>query len=365
MVILFYAFTELQIINCINLKKTIYPSMDADIYIPESPRISSELAPAIENQHIFRKVIIINRWNLLTLILSCNPVNLYLISHNMTVIWPFSLPRLLSTGNYSKIIVSGFWDKSLFIIHYISSISKCLEIEFLEEGLVNYIYQKNDLGLSHEGKRQQLIWTISTLTNRSTCARSYLSFVKDMYLYCPQAGVAKDIMLRQLPALMSDVVPMNIWGALLHHVDLNLYRGVKVIYFAQDQICHPGDYNIFCEELMCISKIFGDNVLIKAHPAFPLKDISSIGNYLVDNSGCSFEALLNTLDLSSTLLITRNSSCVFTTKFMFKQDIPTILTFKLYECGIPDPFFKAVEGSNNFFVPKNLDDFMSILSAYA
>ena len=56
---LYYAFTNTQLINLVNIRVNIYSEYPSDLYIVDNGRISEKLVENIKNQRLFEKVCII------------------------------------------------------------------------------------------------------------------------------------------------------------------------------------------------------------------------------------------------------------------------------------------------------------------
>lgn len=338
--VLFYAWTNLVLINMVNTKLSHFPSEEADLLIRCSPTMSQELINEIVNKKIFLNVYYID---------------IPKIDHRKGIIGKIPKVRLLSTKGdirnyyarfvkytlrekkYDKLISGGLWNDTIYLLNFLCKINESIEVEYVEEGERSYegigalnqvvvvgkwkekIVQKYNVGMLWKKHRKNITNTI--------------------YLYRPERYVNNKIIVKKIPVLSQDNPCYQILNKTIMHLDEShfiWYEKRSVCYFANYLVPNYEDSYDFAYQIIdSIIKIVGEKqVILKPHTSSTAHRLEFADQYsdeiFVDRSVFLFEGMYTKADFTKKILIARTSSALLYPKVMFNQEPFIIFTYRLF-----------------------------------
>ena len=386
---LYYAFTNTQIINMINVKNSFFPNILADLYVIDHGRISENLIQNIVDEKIFdcvyyiihhphsklRKSVFrlpgILRKPILSVFIGFNYLQYQRFFHKQNEVM------------YSVLFMPGFWtDAGYFANHYYRYNPK-LSIYFVEEGTVNYtagIYNLCYI-LNSFHPVVRLLWKFTNGGNKISDFKKLISHVNGMYLYVPENHQQHNDMekLLLLPSISKDSSTHRLLTKSTSEMVLARYNSCNVIYFMQNQNQDIIQYTIFGEYMQEITSLSSVRLLIKQHPDYSVSCscFNDLNNYLHDNAviDCDdylLEGIYAKIDLDSKILITRDSSSVMYPKYMFSKEPIVIFTYKLYSDyysenskkldGLMHDLSRTYADKSKIYAPQSIDDLVYLIS---
>jgi len=343
---LYYAFTNTQVINMINIKNSIYPDTHADIYIIDNGRISKELITRLNDKKIFdniyylkhhpysnlrksiRKLPEFIRKPLMFSFITLNYLHYQLTFHKQ------------KSRKYNTMFLSGFWSDGVYFIKNYYKYNNHLKIYFVEEGTANYSYTITQLCYLFESLHPLacILWKITTGGNKESDIKFFNSIINGMYLYLPQNyQLETETALLTLPPITHSVDTQEIMINTISENIFERYRAHNVIYFMQDQSTDVNQYKVFLEYIQKITTTESLRTLIKQHPDFNVNQvpfgniIENLPNTVIDCDDYLLEGIYAKVNLDNKILITRDSSSVMYPKYMFSKEPVVIFTYKLYQ----------------------------------
>lgn len=328
--ILFYAWTDTQIINAINVRVNVYSESQADLLIYRLSRISEEFIKALNNNTIFDNVYILEmpefymerrRSGIKEM------VEAVFLGSSYRTYFRQHLKQMFGEKKYDCFLVGALWTETLLIIRYLKSDGKNPEIIFYEEGLSAYngiprwLYR----AVPSRGIKP---W-IRTILYYGLSAYTYRKYVKGIFLYKPQISNIDYLDKWQIPLTKR---AEEVCCELVKNEEENdVYKNSEVIYITEapnpKKKCPLG--NIY-QILDVIYAVKADTrVVIKAHPimqASELKlNIENYSNVYVDYRPGRIENYLMQLKMDDKVVITGNSTSTLYMKWVYEKTPYVIL----------------------------------------
>lgn len=333
----YYASTNIQLINLLNLKVNVFPSSESDLYISNNGKIFPELISLIQDAAAFRKIHLININD------HIKPVGNQSLFHKVSsafIARKYYYRQICLYSNeitYSHLIFNGFWMNATYILLILYSRNPNLRVSFIDEGMRSYNLSKKALCSNYGSNIMGNIWYYFVIYSRFRKISTYQRCVEDIYLYQPELYCDKKNMeAKQLPKMNShNQICLNILKKLSYCMDSTEYQTRNIYYFVQDQYNKPSQKMILTTYLDILTQTFDPlQVIIKEHP-------NSIAGYcshsecqntdlFVDTRLYLFEAMLLNIDINAKVFIARDSSSLIYPKFMFDAEPYVIFTYKLY-----------------------------------
>jgi len=132
--ILFYAWTDTQIINAINVKLNVYPKRQADLLIFRLSRVSEDLLTVLKNRNIFENVYVLEipKFYLERKRSGIKEkAQALFLGNSYRKYFKQQLKQLFGEQKYKCFLISAFWSETLLIVRYLKSNKP--EIIFYEE----------------------------------------------------------------------------------------------------------------------------------------------------------------------------------------------------------------------------------------
>lgn len=378
--IAFLVLTNLQFINIINIKSTLYSNEKADLYVNLSNRISKEFMDTVQKSNLFSNIHILNATNTIK---NVDFTKMFDISSIIGVFQEKNIYKTyfnqLSENKYSKIFIPhGFVPSRYFVLNLLS-INPQMSIALFEEGTGSYCLTKKQLCSNFSPRIKSKIWHLylSLRHPRLTC--KFRKITDEIYLYQPQLYIDQNnLRPKKIPLINSNNTIC--WNLLITHSLSNAhasYNERSIVYFLQEQLTNKAQLSIMMVYLSILNEIMGSaNIIIKKHPGLSNMDdtiLNMDSNIYIDENVYIFESLFTHEYMKNKILISKESSAVITPKIMFGYEPYVIFTYKLY----PDYYLKNCNRLNQLslnlidlysdktriYIPNSVDEFKVILTA--
>lgn len=209
---LYYAFTNTQIINLVNLKTSCYSESVADLYVVDNGRISDILVESIRNDDIFRSVQLIKHTPFSSF--SKKYVNLpKYLRHSVTSLFNafnylrYNIVYSMNSKScfYQRILLSGFWLDGAYFVKLASRMNKSISVSLIEEGKANYTLSLDNLCCMSTNVHpiSKLLWFIFTRGHMVEDFQYFEKSVESSYLYVPEHYQSANFRKYQLLLIMN------------------------------------------------------------------------------------------------------------------------------------------------------------------
>lgn len=136
--IAYYAWTDTQLINCVNLKVNQHAGEDGVLFVLKLERISDALLDVIIKDKCFVDIKVVpckyavNSRNAIARTLKIDTV---LEQKRLRQHYRICFANAVGVTVYSRLVTAGFWAETSFLIERLVMNNKGLKIDFVEEGL--------------------------------------------------------------------------------------------------------------------------------------------------------------------------------------------------------------------------------------
>lgn len=375
-----YAWTDIQIINVVQVKLTYYSEEPVDLYVCMLERISKKLLSGIKKSGVFANIYEISPINYSFDKKIMNNIP-FLAGTVFTILkkkhYEKVYERIVKCKNYSKILLAGFWGDSLFLVRKLLLNNKKLSIELVEEGSLSYcsflerLCQAKPLGCEY-GKKDIVSSQIIKLMILGKDALKVNGLVENIYLYEPLLAKFKpENKRKQIPKIDTNqnTTLIELLKDFTNDLRLDVIAAAKVVYFPQ--LSKLGDDVLSYEIYNLIKENFSINkFVVKLHPTACLKESVS-RDILIDNQSYPFEVIGILGDCSNKILISRNTSCLLMMNYMFGYEPVIIYTYRLYnnnhEVKEPDlewyikSLKKVYKNPERILVPRTMEEMLEMI----
>lgn len=357
----FYACTNTQIINMINVKEQYYHNEDADLYILKKNRVDLDLMKCVEEAKIFNSIVFIEPY-----VLPQNALhkifNLF-IAHSPNKYYRNFILKAIGNKNYDKFLTFGFWADALYVLEVFYKKNKNIKVEFVEEGIINYFFGS---------ARPYFCRTYGGIKEKGSrlFAHGLISFrLKDnityMYVYRPDLVNSNYyIELKQINS-RNDIISRLTKAYNLKKQAINaIYDKTKVVYLLDNY-----EIDIHINILKNILReIREKDLVIKLHPENSKKDVSKIysafPNIRIDDKNYCFEMFMIDQEGIKAFL-SRASTFVYNFDFIFGVRKHNLLFYRLFKyknkniTDFCDKFFNNF--GDNLIIVENITEIKSYL----
>lgn len=332
--ILFYAWTDTQLINTVNVKENYYSQQQADLLVLNLSRISKELIEVIREKRIFREVYILNLpdgyMEGKRVQLKDKMKALFLGS----VYWKNikqQLKKYIGNNAYSHFFTAAFWSETLFVLRYLKKYNPNLEVWFYEDGLANYNGPKGWLFKAVPNRSVKA--TIRTILYYGLMPYTYRKYVKGVYLYEPRISNIDYLETKKIPSINEEQNKecFQICKEMNHSSD-EVYQDSDIIYIADAPDTDSTEpFYLVYGILDSIYEIKPDaKVVLKLHPTMEALQIKFADEkyaqlHIDKRKGC-IEHILMQVDLDKKIVITGNSSSALYIGYVYNKQPYMILT---------------------------------------
>jgi len=325
--ILFYAWTDTQIINAINVKLNVYPKRQADLLIFRLSRVSEDLLTVLKNRNIFENVYVLEipKFYLERKRSGIKEkAQALFLGNSYRKYFKQQLKQLFGEQKYKCFLISAFWSETLLIVRYLKSNKP--EIIFYEEGLAAYSGTPKWLyrAVPNRGIKP---W-VRTMLYYGISAYTYRKYAKGIYLYMPVLSNIDYLEKWQIPLVRR---AEEICCELVQVEGNDVYKNSDVIYIAEapnSKNKYPVD-KIY-QTLDAIYEIKKDaKVVVKVHPIMKISEcelnLEKYSHVYIDYQSERFEQKIMTLEMDSKVVITGNSTSALYMKWVYEKTPYVIL----------------------------------------
>lgn len=357
--IAFYACTNTQIMNMINVKLQYYPNDLADLLVLKKSRIDLNFIKCIKESGCFNRIVFIDPY--ICDKSKISKIYYYFVDRAPKKYYFKQLEQYIGKKIYDKILTFGFWADALYILLYLYKLNKRIDIEFVEEGIINYYMDDMQLYFcrTYGGVKEKIIRLFSF------GCKSFLlkNNIRKLYMYRPDMAKIKiDIPIKPIHSVACS-------DSLIYTIMLNYQkylREIKKKYVNSKYIylLDGYDMNKHIEIIgQIIKNINNKELIVRVHPENTKDDIkmllSSIPCLDLDYSNIFFELLLFQLKLENKKFFSRASSISYNCSFIFGIDIRNVLLYHLFDYrysdkkelfDFADSFYKKFNYGNNMVI---------------
>ena len=376
--ILFFAWTDIQLINCVNTKCNYYKTESADLLLYNCVRVSERLVEIIRRKKIFSNIYTIEvpdlyKENKKT---GISKIFLFLNRFKQRKYFLEEINHIFTKKKYEIFIVAAFWSETLNIFKCLRKYNKEIFIEIVEEGMANYDGSKNWIFRTAPASNiESIIRGLFYCRNLGITAKRR---VRCFYLYRQEISWThlRD-KVHKLPVVSKKNNPVlyEIFEAWHEITDDSLYRKSKYIFIA-DAPCYKKNSQDILKDLIKVTpQIIKENSIIKLHPLYStyIKENVALSEekMWIDSREAPIETILFQCDMDHKVLIINRSSSLLYVKCMLDKEPYVVLTYKIqphYEKEEKERFdyfvtkLKGVfENPNKIIIPGTLEDFQIVL----
>lgn len=357
--VVFYAFSHLNMIQCMNTKIHYYPEEKACLLVRVTPMISKAIVDAIQQSKVFDEVFCIDMPLIDTKKIRWGNIKGVRTFSKMEVLYKFYeeyLKECFGEKRCETLLISGGWNDAAFVAYYFVLGNPKLKILFVEDGNAAYVRSRKEL---YKLRPDMIGKKRATKLVRYLAEKKYLKeglkhlgreiYVSSVELYEKKRPDDKAIPLGlpcvdeknpELYRVIREITQNNMRECeKKHYVDLEnlsiFYSKRKIIFFPDYHIAESAQL-VLMDRI--IHKVPEQYVVIKVHNSvtahkknFALEYEKSHGIIFVDRNDYFFETLYTQIDFTNKIFISRGSSLMMYTKQDWGQEPFLIFTYKLYD----------------------------------
>ena len=130
--LLFFVWTDTQLINCLNTKLHFYKDEDADLIIYKRERISDRLVKLVKEKGIFSNIYVIGLPDFYNeeKVKKTNKAYSIFLHMRLRKYFLSRAANMLKEKKYSILFAATFWSETLNIYRYIRRYNKNISIDF-------------------------------------------------------------------------------------------------------------------------------------------------------------------------------------------------------------------------------------------
>lgn len=350
--VLFLCSTYMQLINAVQLKRTVLKTANADIIINDHSKNSEEVAKRLEETGLFNRVKWVSNKEIMfnqTFVSDISDV----ISINFGNNKKFRKMLWDDIGYYRKIY---FYNMDLLLLCVwdimVKNGSKPPQLVRFEEGVTGYPLLDVKIKRKHnEGMRMKLTRLVRRVLKRSI----FHDYINTYCVYFPEifqkyiSGFYKDgYKIEKIPFLSSaDKETIRILNHVFGYRPEEENYPWKFIYLASsmdyDGAC-IGEYNLVCRLAEYVGK---ENILVKMHPRDTGREYEKAGFTVSRNSAIPWELVLLNNDFTGHVFVSLSSSSMITGPAMLGSDIESYFLYPLAKKPEKEIFQKTLDDVNN------------------
>lgn len=326
--IAFYAWTDTLLLNTCRVRRQYFAAERATLFLLDIPRLNKQLVREAEAAGLFDRVVWITppEAGLSGMAAKaahlCGSVAYYArIARQMQVV---------AGEKFDLLCTGGYWAYTPFLFRFLRRANPALQMAVIEEGVVNYGGTAESTWCDAISERRSQLNQLLMYPFVLTKARAQL---KTLYLSCPEACLTNDG--ASVESIAGELVDERVFTVPADWPQtLALYREKRVLFFVQPE---SREDSRLTERLLrrLIDRFGAENILVRLHPDEPnaLDGMALPDTLTVDRSRMLFEYVLDRIDWSDKLLVTRSSSCAFYPRFMRGQEPRICILHRLYGTG--------------------------------
>ena len=367
--ILFYAWTDTQIINLVNIKLTVYRNDRADLLVYGLSRVSEELLNEVLAGRIFENIYFLEVPPFY--LERCREgfrekLGAFFLGGDYRKYFNDRLTKFLGKKEYSLFLTGAFWSETLLVIRYLRKKNEGIKVMFYEEGLAAYNGRPKWLFRAVPNKGIKA--TIRTVLYYGFSAYFYRKYVKGIYLYKPELSNIDYIEKIRIPfsgnqkRFCSGQKNNELSGE-------KIYQDSEVIFIAEamggKDFCWKGIFNSILDVIFSVK--VNAKVVIKAHPLGDIKeDLSGLEHYTglyIDRNPERIETILSRIWMDDKVVITGNSSSALYLKWLYGKTPHMILMDFRRDRYVEEYIHRYITyyDDKKAYAPRNMDELKEIL----
>ena len=312
-VILFYAWTNLTLINMLNTKNAYYRDVEADIIIRFNLTMSQQLISSIRDEKVFRHIYFIDNPRFVRKIGLWGKIpklRMIVSKKNLRNYYKRFVINTLGETLYDKLIVAGLWDGAIYLLNELYKKNRNIRLEYVEEGERSYDGIKALMQVLPAGKmREKALQKYYAGLIKSKLRKNLTNII---YLYAPERYQDANITTLKIPAIdnknsiCKKVLRDSVSTMEYSHY---LYYEKRRVYFFANYLALPYEenYDQAYKIIESIIKIIGKNqLIIKTHTNVTKHRLEFAKKYekeaFVDREVFLFEGLYTEIDIESKIL---------------------------------------------------------------
>lgn len=335
--ILFFVWTDIQLVNCINVKCNYYKNENAELIAYKRGRISERLLEIVREKRVFSDIYFlelpdfydedsVNKMNRFRYVIAHLYLKRYLSQE---------IKALIENKKFTIFLVASFWSETLTIYKNVRKYNKNIQIEIVEEGMANYTGSKKWIYRAAPSSAIKAI-----LREFFYCGFLGIEArkkVRCMYLYQPKLmWTNSDRNIKKLPIIdkKNDIV-FGIFEEWQENFDNSLYEKSKIIYIADEIDLDKKDRAVLKNIVQFLPKVMGPFMIVKLHPSYSFKGTGKIEEgekgIWIDYRNQQIENILFRCNVENKILVINHSSVLLYLKCMLGKEPCTIFTYKIQE----------------------------------
>ena len=341
-----YAWSNMMVLNAINIKENFYPDEEMDIFIRMTPGISRSLLGLIKSKDIFANIYYTNVPSLhvygkLKKKLKIDWIGYYRKYHRQ---YNRLLFNLIGDKKYNMVLIAGFWNDSLYYVDYFYKNNPKLQIVLYDEGGASYDNPKRNL-CRYYCNKNITPWRsrVKRFSVEKIMEIKYKHLVQScIYLYSPERyeKVDRKMKVKRIPHI--DLDNEKIYDFFVKDMS-NIYEQDLLPYVKKDILFITMGNSKWipdCEGQLIpmisalVDNVNTNNVIIKTHPNNTSNRLQFAKQFedivYVDRGNQLLEYIYPNIDIENKLLITYASSSAMYVKSMFNKEPYVILTYRLF-----------------------------------
>lgn len=355
-----YAFSNLTIVNLVNIKLSYFVEDEMDIYIRSTPGLSENLLGGLESIKIFRNVFYIEKplvqYSTKNKFMSLLSAPFRVIRHYKRYKDEFEIKLygLVRDQKYDLFLCPYFFNDSIFYINFFSKVNPKMEISLYQEGTSHWYYTTDELchvnfhayGVKEKVRR--------FFTMRKLCRRHKKRVNYTQYLYGKRKLIDDlSVKILSLSTVTNNLMNIEKYKKLFQcKQDILMYYIKRQVYFfvSYPSEKEPNYESRLFRSLTCLSEtIHMSKVIIRLHPnntSFK-KEVSEVfseyeflnGAY-TDEGFLSSESIFYNVDVEKKILILDSSTSCAQPKLLFGKEPVIISLSKLSSRYYSDPWYR-------------------------
>ncbi len=356
--VVFYAFTQLNIIQCLNAKINYYHDEKAYLIIRVSPIISRAFLNGIRGSNVFDEVLFIDMPVINTKKIPHGKIKGVRTFSKMKVLYKFYegyLKECFSNEKCDRLIIGGGWNDAFFIAYYFAQNNTDLKILFVEEGDVVYAKSRRELYLLRPDMigKKRVTQLVRKLAERKYVNQSRKHLGKEIYVSSVELYGRKvpdkeavplglpciDLKNQEVYKVVRDIAENNVFE---HEKKYSVDLANLSIQYNRRKIIFLATYVAENEQLglidRMIKKVPEKYIIVKVHNSvtthkknFALEYCNTHKALYVDRNDYYFESLYTKVDFNNKILISSGSTLMEYTKQNWGQEPFLIFTHKIYD----------------------------------
>jgi|GEM_PF-7012667 len=372
----FFGWTDLLLINHVNVKTSYYPSEKADLYVLKIPRVSMRLVDEIKKSSIFEAVYEIELLDWFDGKTKLQKVMGLLRREYVFQHYNKQINAACGFKKYQHFFTGAFWAESLHLFRSFFQNNRNLQISLVEEGSVSFCEPK---GLTRctaqRGYREKIIkyfhyfpWFVFAEKR-----------IEYLYLYCPEI-MTEDIKqnIRRMPQICKSSVVGGILKNIVSPIELMDYQKADYIFLVPFSANDENGESISLLREIVDGVGSKSQVMVRLHPNIKHIKVclyNTVGKTVATETASSnIEGILFMLDIENKVFIAKNSSLLAIPRTMYGKTPWIVMTHNLYKkqqsYGVADTdLFEQLSllygDSEKLYAPKNKEEMINVLQGIA